>query len=497
MNANSNIEQSKKYKMVHLDLKAQMPQVDYLCRTIKMLKNLGANSLLIEYEDKFPYRTHPEIVHPNAFKKEELKKFIKYAESLGIECIPLIQSLGHAEYILRHKEYSHLREVPENNWQFCPLNEEVFSLLMDMWTEIMEIHKNSSYVHLGADETPYLCQCEKCKKILPEDSYASWINRLNDEVKKRWDKNTMIWGDMMIEWSPPLSYTRIADLLSRDIVIGYWDFWNSRVFPYLDYYKEKGFKIIATSGISSPAFPNYQTQIPNITGFVKKAGEYSNVIGHLITYWAWRQVPFELGMFGFGVGLKMMQDSERKLEEIEEDVVRDIYGVKDKRLVDVFYLLSGQVTEINALSRYYACQKAQEMLARYNQSDNTAFRCLCLAAEFRSYEAKKWIVLLNLKKGIDIDEKGFSLSEIIKENQNLQEQIKEVYKNILKENESENIIDVYLAEDIKLFLKIEKKPLCIKKLRNIYWTGIKKMTTTGEKTAEEIIAEIKREITKI
>ncbi|RKY83788.1 hypothetical protein DRQ11_12535 [candidate division KSB1 bacterium] len=83
----------KRYRMVHMLFSHQMPQMDYLRHLVKRIRDLGANSLLLEYGDKFPFSRHPEIANPNAFDLDGLKDFVTYAESLGLEFIPLVQSL--------------------------------------------------------------------------------------------------------------------------------------------------------------------------------------------------------------------------------------------------------------------------------------------------------------------------------------------------------------------------------------------------------------------
>ena len=59
----------------------------------KKNQDLGANSLLLAYGDKLPFSRHLEIANPNAFGLDGLKDFVTYAESVGPELIPLVQSL--------------------------------------------------------------------------------------------------------------------------------------------------------------------------------------------------------------------------------------------------------------------------------------------------------------------------------------------------------------------------------------------------------------------
>ena len=71
--------------------------------------------MLIEYEDKFPFRTHPELAHPkHALSLSQLEELKRTAHEHFIEIIPLQQSFGHLEYVLRHEAWRHLRETEQS-----------------------------------------------------------------------------------------------------------------------------------------------------------------------------------------------------------------------------------------------------------------------------------------------------------------------------------------------------------------------------------------------
>uniref|UniRef100_A0ABM0MG61 Hexosaminidase D-like n=1 Tax=Saccoglossus kowalevskii TaxID=10224 RepID=A0ABM0MG61_SACKO len=44
------------YRLVHLDLKGAPPKISYLQQMIPLFAKWGANGLLVEYEDMFPYK---------------------------------------------------------------------------------------------------------------------------------------------------------------------------------------------------------------------------------------------------------------------------------------------------------------------------------------------------------------------------------------------------------------------------------------------------------
>ena len=105
----------------HLDLRNQVMTMDALKKFALKLREAGMNTLVMEWEGTYPYEKHPLIPNRYAYTKEEVVSFIKYCNSLGIDVIPLQQSFGHVEYILRNERYKSLREDQKDFSQVCPL----------------------------------------------------------------------------------------------------------------------------------------------------------------------------------------------------------------------------------------------------------------------------------------------------------------------------------------------------------------------------------------
>jgi len=111
-------------KGFHLDLRIQVMKMDALKAFAKKLSEQGINTLVMEWEATYPFEKHPLIPNKYAYKKEEIKSFIKYCGDIGIDVIPLQQSFGHVEYVLRHERYKDLREDQKDYSQVCPSKEE-------------------------------------------------------------------------------------------------------------------------------------------------------------------------------------------------------------------------------------------------------------------------------------------------------------------------------------------------------------------------------------
>lgn len=169
--------QFKGEKIVHLDLKGAPPKVEYFKRFFPLLSKLGATGILIEYEDMFPYKgSLVNISATNAYSLEDIKVILKLAEMSQLSVIPLVQTFGHMEFILKLKEFEHLRELFEYPQVICPTHNNALDVIMDMISQILEAHPEITKLHIGSDEVWYLGVCSRCIDVMNKNDWSK--NRL-------------------------------------------------------------------------------------------------------------------------------------------------------------------------------------------------------------------------------------------------------------------------------------------------------------------------------
>lgn len=98
----------------------------------------GQIGVMLEYEDMFPYSGPLEFIRAgNAYKLDELEDLLHYITvELKLHLIPLIQTFGHMEFILKFEKYRHLREVDEFPAVICPSKNESFSVIKEMARQV-------------------------------------------------------------------------------------------------------------------------------------------------------------------------------------------------------------------------------------------------------------------------------------------------------------------------------------------------------------------------
>jgi hypothetical protein len=384
---------SMEMRGVHLMPRNQMPTFDYFLSFIKRLSGYKINTILFEYEDKFPYEKHPVIRHPLALTRSQIARFLAVAKEHYIEVVPLLQYFAHVEYILCHKEYEHLRERSGDPYQYCVSRPESLALFQDLAREILDLHRESRYFHIGGDETYYMGECPACRKECDQTGKSKFfINHIRKAAGyiSAAGKIPIIWDDQLA-W-----YPEDIDSLPRDIRIMYWDYttsdakevpyvkWDNRIwfgeeifervpadiiklfrkywdggrfpesnksFPYLRFYQDHGFKVIGAPasrcGGTGAINPNNQMHIPNIRGFAGRIAE-NKATGIVATSWSECGGPLESTWYGLVAAGAFSWNPTQSRTEFDQAFPESFFGNKDPSLTKAIYLMGGDITFLNA-----------------------------------------------------------------------------------------------------------------------------------------------------
>jgi hypothetical protein len=204
--ANDKTSKSDDFSIVayHVDLRVQIMPMPTLKALAKEISALGFNTLIMEWEATYPYKQHSIISNRYAYSREELTEFINYSEGLGLDVIPLQQSLGHAEYILMHERYAYLRADKRNLSQIDPTRlDAARDFFTELYSDMLSMHQ-SKYVHIGGDETRIL-DCKRCQEAWGDDGeelgksklYVEYMTMIAEIVIAQ-GKTPLLWADMIL-----------------------------------------------------------------------------------------------------------------------------------------------------------------------------------------------------------------------------------------------------------------------------------------------------------
>ncbi len=174
---------------LHLDLKGTIPGYARMLEFLRFFKKCGYDGIVWEYEDRLPWRSWK-----GNWRGGFDMRIWEDCRTLDLEVIPLIQTLGHLEWLLKHDEYSGLRENGLIS-ELCPLHPEGMGHLKRWLNEVAELHPESRFIHLGLDETWFLGSCEKCRRHDKMQLYLNHAKELCEYVLSL-NLRPMLWGDM-------------------------------------------------------------------------------------------------------------------------------------------------------------------------------------------------------------------------------------------------------------------------------------------------------------
>lgn len=203
----------------HIDMNVAQFTPQYLEKWLNELARLGYDTVIWEVENNVKWETCPECASPDAFTKDEFREILALCRNLGLEPIPLFQTIAHCEYVLKHEKYKHLAESPGAINQYCPTNPDLMEFL-DRWIdEYLELFGKVAHFHLGADEAWSLGSCGRCaqyaKALSLSDLYVNHVNALAEKLAQL-GVTPAIWADMV------LHHNEALDKLSRDIMLFDW-----------------------------------------------------------------------------------------------------------------------------------------------------------------------------------------------------------------------------------------------------------------------------------
>lgn len=342
-------------RAVHYDTKHHQDKKEYVQGFIRDMARFKINMLVWEWEDKLAYTSHPEIGAPGAFSVEEMQEFTRYARQYHIQLVPLVQGLGHVSFILKWPQHAHAREVPSSNWEFCPLKEESYDLLFDLWDEAIKATPGSRYIHIGSDETYELAMCDACKAkaehIGKSGVYTLFVNKAAEHLKKS--------GRQVMAWERPMGWINSSSpargiLPDKNVVLTESYSYETPDFKFAKESKALGYKVFAydpNPGIEHiflPYFYREEDDRSKAGGSLQESYEFltSNTSsgafdGIISTSWDDSGLHNQVWMLRFATAAAFSWNgSEPGLEEFRDSFFINYYGPEAKHMEELFQLFN-------------------------------------------------------------------------------------------------------------------------------------------------------------
>jgi hexosaminidase len=134
------------------------------------------------------------------YTQEDAKEIVAYAAARGITVIPEFEMPGHSEEVMAVYPQLSCTGLPYKNGELCIGNEETFTFLQNVLTEVMDIFP-STYIHVGGDEanTKPWETCPKCQQRKKELGLSN-EHELQSYLIKRIEKFLIAHNRKLLGW---------------------------------------------------------------------------------------------------------------------------------------------------------------------------------------------------------------------------------------------------------------------------------------------------------
>ena len=132
--------------------------------------------------------------------QDDIREILEYARQHYITVIPEIEMPSHSEEVLAAYPQLSCSGEPYKNSDFCVGNEETFTFLENVLTEVMELFP-SEYIHIGGDEAGKSAwkTCPKCQKRMTDEHLAN-VDELQSYLIHRIEKFLNNHGRHLLGW---------------------------------------------------------------------------------------------------------------------------------------------------------------------------------------------------------------------------------------------------------------------------------------------------------
>ncbi len=265
----------------------------------RVLAPYKLNRLVLECEYT-RWHSHPEVALDYSMSTEDLRSDVAFARAHLLEPIPLVNTLGHSEWIFANSSHLDLAEDVRSPHAYDASNPDSYKFVFDVFTEALDIFR-PRFFHIGHDEVKVPSQDRAFGKYPARPAnivkgasalFTEDTNRLADWLRAK-GVRTLLWSDMLLHDTegptlpgvpmmtaanaPTVGEARLRRAaMPKDAIIVDWRYTpGDEQRNGLDFFRERGQDTLAA--------PWFQPE--NIRGWANQAITHRS-LGMVTTTWA-------------------------------------------------------------------------------------------------------------------------------------------------------------------------------------------------------------------
>ena len=214
-------------------------KVDALKKYMQTIKKLGYNAILLYCEDTYEVEGEPYFGYMRGrYSVEEMKEIDAFAQSIGMEVIPCIQTLSHLETTIRWGQFP-----TDNKRTLLVGDERCYQLIENMFATLSKCF-TSKRIHIGMDEAWELGRGNYFVKNGLESVDVIMKKHLERvcEIAKKYDYELLMWSDMFFAEVTNHRYycekmkmpASAIEAMPKEVKPVYWDYYHTAEKDYDD-----------------------------------------------------------------------------------------------------------------------------------------------------------------------------------------------------------------------------------------------------------------------
>jgi hexosaminidase len=207
-------------------------------RMLRYMALMGLSTLQLYTEDTFEIKEYPYFGYMRGrFTADEIKECDAYADMLGIELVPCVQTLAHLNQATRWKAFNDITDLGDI---LLVGEEKTYEFLDAMLRSVSSMFK-SRRINIGMDEAHML----GLGRYLDKNGYQDRFDIMNRhltrvlELCRKYGFKAMMWSDMFFRLSASGSYyvednipQHVLDAIPPDVSMVYWDYYSESKEKY-------------------------------------------------------------------------------------------------------------------------------------------------------------------------------------------------------------------------------------------------------------------------
>ncbi|MFI5357533.1 MAG: family 20 glycosylhydrolase [Opitutales bacterium] len=289
------------------DLGRQVERLDWLIAQLPCYAEWGYQELYLHLEDAVEFPRLPGVARRDAYSYRQLGQLVAAATRAGIKVVPIVNLLGHTQYLIKVAELRDLNELrhadgrPCETGQICPLHPRTLDIAEKLLRD-MAPFCTAGKVHVGLDESFHLGQHPLSRKEIAEIGlaahFAQHVQRLH-AITDRLGLRLGMWADMLY------FLPEAIPLLPADVTVYEWYYYGFPRKPRVELFnfaesdlgerlRARGLAVWGCPMNGSARYeplPHFTDRLDNILSWWRR-GAQLGLEGLLVTSWE----PFRLAI---------------------------------------------------------------------------------------------------------------------------------------------------------------------------------------------------------